>query len=230
MGWFGEAVVRSLRLIVSLDSDLVGIIWLSLLVSFTAIVVAGLLGVPCGVALGMGSFRGKGVVVSIFNTMMGIPPVVVGLVVFLLLSRQGLLGSAQLLFTPMAMMIAQTILVFPIIAALSHSAVMGLDPLLKDGARTLGASRVQVAILVVFEARYGIMAAMTAGFGRAVSEVGAVLMVGGNIKGSTRVMTTAIALQTSMGDYDLALALGILLILLAFVVNTVLYRIQGGGR
>ncbi len=216
-------------MIVSLDADLYGIIWLSLVVSLVAIVVAGALGIPSGVILGMTDFRAKGLVVSLFNTMMGIPPVVVGLVTFIFLSRQGLFGSAQLLFTPMAMVIAQTVLVFPIITALSHATVMGLDPLLKDGARTLGASRVQVAALVIFEARYGIIAALMAGFGRAISEVGAVLMVGGNIKGSTRVMTTAIALQTSMGDYDMALALGIVLIALAFAVNALFYRIQRGS-
>ncbi len=230
MGWFAEAALRAGQLIVSFDPELYAVIWLSLLVSLAAVAVAGVLGITLGVAVGMNRFRGKGLVVSFLNTMMGVPPVVVGLIVFLLLARQGVFGSAQLLFTPMAMMIAQTVLVFPIIAALAHAAVMGQDPLLRDSARTLGASPPQVVLLVVFEARYGIVAALTAGFGRAISEVGAVLMVGGNIKDATRTMTTAIAMQTSMGDYDLALALGLVLIALALAVNAVLYRIQRGGR
>ncbi len=229
MGWFAEAVLRAGRLILSFDPELYAIVWLSLLVSLAAVAVAGLLGVGLGVAVGMNSFRGKGLVVSVLNTMMGVPPVVVGLIVFLMLSRQGAFGSAQLLFTPTAMMIAQTLLVLPIIAALAHACVMGQDPLLRDSARTLGASPRQVLLLVVVEARYGLVAALTAGFGRAISEVGAVLMVGGNIKGATRTMTTAIAMQTSMGDYDLALALGLVLIALALAVNAVLYRVQKGG-
>jgi tungstate transport system permease protein len=127
------------------------------------------------------------------------------------------------------MVVAQTVLVFPIIAALTHATVMAQDPLLRDAARTLGASRVQMLLLIVYEARYGLMAALTAGFGRAIAEVGAVLMVGGNIKGATRTMTTAIAMQASMGDYHLALALGIVLIFLALLVNAVFYRVQKGG-
>ncbi len=230
MGWFLEAVARAARMIVSFDPDLYAVIWLSLLVSAVAVLVAGVVGIGCGVTLGMKAFRGKGVVVSLLNTMMGVPPVVVGLITFIVLSREGPFGSAQLLFTPAAMMIVQTVLVFPVIAALSHTAVMGQDSLLRDAARTLGASRLQVGLLVIHEARYGIVAALTAGFGRAISEVGAVLMVGGNIKGATRMMTTAIAMQTSMGDYDLALALGLVLIALALAVNAVFYRFQRGGK
>lgn len=230
MGWLLDAVVRAAGLIASFDPELYAVIWLSLLVSAVAVAVAGLLGVSCGVTLAMSTFRGKGLVVSVLNTMMGVPPVVVGLVTFIVLSREGPFGSAQLLFTPAAMMIAQTVLVFPVIAALANATVMGQEPLLRDAARTLGASRLQVALLVVHEARYGIVAAFTAGFGRAISEVGAVLMVGGNIKGATRVMTTTIAMQTSMGDYDLALALGLVLITLALAVNAVFYRFQRGSK
>jgi tungstate transport system permease protein len=229
LGGFAETVLQAGRMVVSFDPELYGIIGLSLLVSLIAVSLAGVLGIAAGVAIGLKAFRGKGLLVSILNTMMGVPPVVVGLITFIILSRQGPLGSAQLLFTPAAMVIAQTVLVFPIIAALAHATVTGQDPLLRDAARTLGASRAQVALLVIFEARYGLMAALTAGFGRAIAEVGAVLMVGGNIKGATRTMTTAIAMQTSMGDYQLALALGLVLILLAFAVNAVFYRIQRGG-
>jgi tungstate transport system permease protein len=222
-------MAEAFRLIFSLDPELYSIIWLSLGVSLTSVALAGVLGVSGGVAIGLRSFPGKGILVSLLNTMMGVPPVVVGLITFILLSRQGPLGSAQLLFTPAAMVVAQTVLVFPIITALTHATVMGQDPLLRDAARTLGANRLQVILLVIFEARYGLMAAVTAGFGRAIAEVGAVLMVGGNIKGATRTMTTAIAMQASMGDYRLALALGFVLILLALLVNAVFYRIQKGG-
>lgn len=228
MGWFGEAAGKALELIVTMDSELFGIIQLSLVVSLAAVAIAGAAGVTAGVALSSYDFRGKGLLINLFNTMMGMPPVVVGLVTFLLLSRQGLFGSARLLFTPAAMVIAQSILVFPIVAALTHSSVVSLEPLLRDCARTLGASRRQELLLVIREARYGIVAALTAGFGRAIAEVGAVLMVGGNIKGATRTMTTAIAMQTSMGDYGLALALGMVLIMLAFVVNAVFHLIQRG--
>ena len=228
MGWFAEALISAVGLIASLDGELYSIIGLSLWVSLSAVALSGLIGVPTGVALGMSRFRGKGLVVGSFNTLMGLPPVVAGLIVFLLLSRQGIFGEAQLLFTPTAMIIAQTVLVFPIIVALSHATVVGLEPLLPDAARTLGANRWQVALLIVHEARYGIMAALIAGVGRAMAEVGAVLMVGGNIKGATRTMTTTIAMQTSMGDYNLALALGMVLLLLAAGVNVILYRIQRG--
>lgn len=224
-----DTMLRAFQLIVSLDPELYSIIWLSLGVSLISVALAGFLGVSGGVAIGLRSFPGKGLLVSLLNTMMGVPPVVVGLITFIMLSRQGPFGSAQLLFTPAAMVVAQTVLVFPIIAALTHATVMGQDPLLRDAARTLGATRLQVIVLVVFEARYGLMAAVTAGFGRAIAEVGAVLMVGGNIKGATRTMTTAIAMQASMGDYHLALALGFILILVALLVNAVFYRIQKGG-
>lgn len=224
-----DTMLKAFQLIVSLDPELYSIIWLSLGVSLISVALAGFLGVSGGVAIGLRSFPGKGLLVSLLNTMMGVPPVVVGLITFIMLSRQGPFGSAQLLFTPAAMVVAQTVLVFPIIAALTHATVMGQDPLLRDAARTLGATRLQVILLVVFEARYGLMAAVTAGFGRAIAEVGAVLMVGGNIKGATRTMTTAIAMQASMGDYHLALALGFILILVALLVNAVFYRIQKGG-
>lgn len=229
MAGIAETVLRAVQLIFSFDAQLYGIIWLSLTVSLISVALAGLMGLAVGMAIGLRPFRGKGVIVSFLNTMMGMPPVVVGLVTFILLSRQGPFGSFQLLFTPAAMVVAQTVLVFPIIAALTHATLMGQDPLLRDAARTLGASRPQELLLVVYEARYGLTAALTAGFGRAIAEVGAVLMVGGNIKNATRTMTTAIAMQASMGDYHLALALGIVLILLALLVNAVFYHVQKGG-
>lgn len=226
---FSDAFLHSLKLIFTGDPEIWGIISLSLIVSFVSVMLGGLAGVMLGVFMGMRNFPFKGALEGLLNTFMGTPPVVVGLVVFLLLSRAGPLGGFNLLFTPTAMIIAQTVLVFPIVAALSHSAISSLDPLLKDGALTLGASPFQAGLLVVFEARHGIMAALIAGFGRAISEVGAVLMVGGNIREHTRVMTTTIALQTSMGNFEPALSLGIVLIFLALLVNMVFHRIQRSG-
>jgi len=230
VGWFGDAMASAMAMIFSLDVELYRIIGLSLQVTLSAVFIAAAIGIPAGIALGMTRFPGKGVLVGLFNTLMGLPPVVAGLVVFLMLSRRGVFGEAQLLFTPTAMIIAQTLLVTPILVALSQATVVGLDPLLPDVARTLGARRWQVALVVVHEARYGLMAAVTAGFGRAIAEVGAVLMVGGNIKDSTRTMTTAITMQTTMGDYDMALALGMVLLMLAAIMNGIFYLIQRGSN
>ena len=220
---------RAFQLIVSLDPELYGIIALSLEVSGLALALASLLGVPVGVLVGLRRFPGREAVISVLNSLMGLPPVVVGLGVYLLFSRSGPLGFFGLLFTPWAMVVAQTILAFPIVAALSHAAVMGVDPLVKDTIRSLGATPRQSIRWILAEARYGLMAAVIAALGRVLAEVGAVLMVGGNIAGYTRVMTTAIALETSKGDFELALALGVVLLLLALGINLGLRQIQKRG-
>ena len=229
MEWIFLAAGQAVELILSLDPDLTRIIGLSLGVSLSAVGLAGVLGVPCGVWLGLARFKGRGAVVSVLNALMGMPPVVVGLVVFMLLSRRGPLGGLELLFTPQAMVLAQTVLVWPIVTSLTLAAVHGLDPQVARQARTLGANRWQTARVVVREARFGVMAALIAGFGRAVAEVGAVLMVGGNIQGQTRVMTTTIAMETSKGDYQLALALGFVLLGVGLGVNLLFSRLQKGG-
>jgi tungstate transport system permease protein len=163
------------------------------------------------------------------NTLMGLPPVVVGLFVYLLLSRKGPLGFMGLLYSPPAMILAQTILAVPIVASLCHSAIVNIDPIIRQAATTLGATPGQVTITIIKEARYGIMSAVIAAFGRVMAEVGAILIVGGNIAGYTRVMTTTIALETDKGNFELALALGIILLSVSFVINALLHGIQRKG-
>jgi tungstate transport system permease protein len=221
-------------LILNFNPELLGIILMSLKVSGLALVVATLLGLPLAALLGLKRFPGRGLIINLLNTFMGLPPVVVGLFVYLLLSRKGPFGFLGLLYTPSAMVVAQTILAFPIVSALCHSALVNVPAVIRQAAKTLGATPSQEAILVVREARYGIMAGIIAGFGRVMAEVGAILMVGGNIAGYTRVMTTTIALETDKGNFELALALGIILLAISLLINFVLRLIQkrgdSGGR
>ncbi len=224
-----SSLARAFELLLSLDPVLYGIIFLSLQVSGLAVAAAAALGVPAGAGLALVRFPGREAVVSLLNTFMGLPPVVVGLVVYLILSRSGPMGFLGLLYSPTAMVAAQTILAFPIVAALTHAGIASVDPIVKDAIRSLGATTSQSARLIVLEARYAILAAVIAGYGRAAAEVGAVLMVGGNVEGYTRVMTTAIALETSRGDFELALALGIVLLFLSLVVNLALRAVQKRG-
>ncbi|MFP3867360.1 MAG: ABC transporter permease [Desulfobacteraceae bacterium] len=199
------------------------------MVSGSAVALATILGGSLGIWIALTPFGGRRLVINVLNTMMGLPPVVVGLVVYLLLSRRGPLGALSLLFTPGAMILAQTILASPIVAALTVSALLSVDPKIRDKAISLGATERQAAWTVVREARFALMAAVIAGFGRVNAEVGAVMMVGGNIAGYTRVMTTTIVLVTSQGRFELAIALGLVLIGLAFVINLLLQVLQGGG-
>ncbi len=224
-----EGFSKAFSLILHLDAELYGIIFLSLKISCIALCVAAFAGIPLGAALGLKRFPAKGAVISLLNTFMGLPPVVVGLFLYLLLSRSGPLGFLGLLYTPVAMMAAQTILALPIVASLSHSAVVGVDPIIRQAAMTLGASPLQVSWTVVKEARFGILSGVMAAFGRVMAEVGAILIVGGNIAGLTRVMTTAIALETDKGNFELALALGIILLTLSLLINILLHLIQRKG-
>ena len=221
--------IQAFSLIVHLNSELFGIILLSLQVSGLALVIATFIGLPLGAVLGLKRFPGRDLAISTSNTLMGLPPVVVGLFVYLLLSRKGPLGFLGLLYSPSAMIIAQTILAMPIVTALCHSAIVNVDPLIRQAARTLGATPRQETLAVIHEARYGILSAIIAGFGRVMAEVGSILIVGGNIAGYTRVMTTTIALETDKGNFELALALGIILLALSFIVNAVLHAVQRKG-
>lgn len=216
---FSDALWTALRLLAGLDRDLVEIILLSLRVSVTAVCLAAAIGLPLGAALALARFPGRRAVIILVNSLMGLPPVVVGLVVYLLLSRSGPLGGYGLLFTPAAMIIAQCILVVPIVAALTRQTVADLHEEYDEHLRSLGASRLQEIGTLLWDGRFRLLTGILAGFGRAVAEVGAVLIVGGNILHSTRVMTTAIALETSRGNLALALGLGIVLVLLAAGVN-----------
>jgi tungstate transport system permease protein len=224
-----ESFGQALSLILHLNKELLGIILLSLKVSGTALAVSTLIGLPLSALLGFKKFPLKGLSVSILNTFMGLPPVVVGLFVYLLLSRSGPLGFMALLYTPAAMVIAQTILALPIVTSLSHSAIISVDPIIKQASMTLGATPFQVSLTILREARYGIMSAIIAAFGRVMAEVGAILIVGGNIAGFTRVMTTTIALETDKGNFELALALGIILLSISLGINSALHLIQKKG-
>ena len=224
-----EGFIKAFFLILSFDKELLNIIFLSLQVSGIALVTATAIGVPVGAVLGLMRFPGRSLLVTLLNTFMGLPPVVVGLFLYLLLSRSGPLGFLSLLYTPSAMVIAQSILALPIVASICHSAVVSVDPIIKQASMTLGATPYQLASTIVNEARYGIMSGIIAGLGRVMAEVGAVLIVGGNIAGYTRVMTTTIALETDKGNFELALALGIILLLLSSLVTIVLNIIQKKG-
>jgi tungstate transport system permease protein len=210
------------QLIISGDPQLWSIVLLSLQVSLTAVAVAALIGMPLGAALAVGRFPGRGALIVLVNALMGLPPVVVGLLVYLMLSASGPLGVLQLLYTPTAMIVAQVVLVTPIIAALTRQTVEDLDTEYAEQLRSLGVTRMASVPTLLWDGRFSLVTALLAGFGRASAEVGAVIIVGGNINHVTRVMTTTIALETSKGNLALALALGMVLIVLAIAVNAAL--------
>jgi tungstate transport system permease protein len=217
---------KALGLIFSSDREIFSIALLSLRVSTIATFLSSLVGVPLGFIIGSGQFWGKKGLTAIFNTLMALPTVVVGLLVYSLISRQGPLGPLELLFTPKAMVIGQFILATPIIVALTISATQAIDPRVKITAMTLGAGPLRTAVTVLSEAKFALMAAVVAGFGRVIGEVGCALMVGGNIRGYTRTMTTAISLETAKGEFAFGLALGFILLTVAFVVNILLHWLQ----
>jgi len=227
MNDFAAAVSTALALIASLDVDLREIVLLSLAVSLTASLCALAIGAPLGTALAVYRFPGRGALIVIANALLGLPPVVVGLIVYLLLSRSGPLGSLGILFTPTAMVIAQCALGTPIIIALVHRTAAGLWATYGDSLLVDGASRVRTLPPLMRMGRDGLLTAFLAAFGRAIAEVGAIIIVGGNIRGYTRTMTTAIVLETSKGQFGLALALGAWLLALALVANLVIVRAQG---
>jgi tungstate transport system permease protein len=218
---------QAINLILSADPALFEIVWLSLRVSGVALAISTTLGVPIGAALGLSRLRVRGLVTALLYTGMGLPPVVVGLFVYLMLSRSGPFGMLSWLFTSSAMIVAQVIIAFPLVAGLTMAAVQSVDPALRVQVRSLGATRWQELWAVLCETRIGIVAAIVAGFGGIISEVGAVMLVGGNIEGKTRVLTTAIVLNTRTGEFALAIALGVVLLALAFVANVAMLRLQG---
>jgi len=221
-----QAFASALRQIVTLDSQLLQIIALSLKVTLTAVAIATLLGFSVGGVLAVYRFPGRGAVAALLNALMGLPPVVAGLIVYLLLSNAGPLGVLQLLYTPGAMIIAQAILITPIVAALTRQTCEDLLEEYRDQLRSLGASSAEMVTTLLWDGRYRLTTAVLAGFGRAIAEVGAVMIVGGNIDHVTRTMTTAIALETSKGNIALALALGMILLAIALVVNIALMSIR----
>jgi tungstate transport system permease protein len=226
-----EAAFRAaLALIMGADATLWGIIALSLGVSLSAVALASLVGLPLGAAVALYRFPGRGGLIVLLNAAMGLPPVVVGLVVYLMLSRAGPLGSLGILFTPQAMVIAQAVLVAPIIAALARQTVEDLWAEMQEQLRSLGVGPTRAIPTLLWEGRFSLLMAVLAGFGRAIAEVGAVIIVGGNIAGVTRTMTTAIALETSKGDLALALGLGIILISLSASINAAAFLLGQAAR
>jgi tungstate transport system permease protein len=216
----------ALQLVLSGDPALFAIVLLALIVSLSAVLLAALIGVPIGALIALTSFRGRDGVIVLLNTLMGLPPVVIGLVVYLALSRSGPLGAWGLLFTPQAMVIAQTILVAPIIAALSRQTIEDLWLEYRDELTAMNVGRIRRVGTLVWDARFSLITALLAGFGRAAAEVGAVIIVGGNIEGYTRTMTTAIALETSKGNLALAIGLGIVLMAIVLTVNALAWAVR----
>jgi len=219
--------IQAVQLIVARDPALFEVIALSLQVTGVALLFSTLVGIPVGAWLGLKHFRGRRLIMALLYTGMGFPPVVVGLFVYLMLSRSGPVGFLGWLFTPQAMVAAQTIISFPLVAGFTMAAVIGVDPNLRQQVQALGATPWQTTLAVLAEARIGVIVSVIAGFGSIISEVGAVMLVGGNIEGKTRVLTTAIVLETRKGNFDLALALGIVLLSLSFLANLAMLRLQG---
>lgn len=230
MGVIGSGIIEALKLLVTGDPEVMEITLRTLQVSGTATLISVILGVPFGIFLALNRFWGRSLLVSLVNFGMGLPPVVVGLITWLCLARYGPLGFLGLLYTPAAMIIAQAVIASPLVAGFTVAAIQSVNPKMHLQILALGANRVQFIWLLLREARLGILAAVIAGFGGVISEVGASIMVGGNIRGETRVLTTAIALEVSKGRFELATALSIILLLLSFLITAILTGIQQHRR
>jgi len=221
-----QGFLKAVELIISLDPEVMEIAGRSLRISVTSALLASTICIPLGSTIHFYNFRGKRILINLIQTFFSVPTVCIGLFVFVIFSRAGPLGELNILFTPTAMVIGQMILITPVLLGLTISALSGVDKAISDTARSLGASNLQTMLAIIREARYAMMATVIMGFGRAISEVGCALMVGGNIRGFTRIITTAISLETSKGELELSIALGIILLTLALIINTILNRIQ----
>jgi tungstate transport system permease protein len=226
MDYLLNSVVAAFQLVFSFDLAVYAVVWTSIRISLLAVLIAASFSIPMSLLVALREFPGKALLLQTLNTLVALPTVVVGLLLYGILSRQGPLGDLGLLYTPTAMVMGQCVLIIPVIWSLGISAINGADPRLLATAQTLGANPLQQGLLFLNELRFAIMAAIVMGFGRAIGEVGIAMMLGGNIEGFTRTMTTAIALETSKGEFEFALALGALLLLVAFVVNGLLQRFQ----
>jgi tungstate transport system permease protein len=225
-----EGILKAFHLLVTLDPEVLGITLLSLQISGTATLISLFIGISTGTLVALTEFPGRRLVVSLINTGMGLPPVVVGLFVTLFLWRNGPLGFLEILYTPAAMILAQAVIATPIVTGISLAAIQALPKKLRLQILALGATRLQMVWILVKEARLPLLAGVMAGFGGVISEVGASIMVGGNIKGYSRVLTTATVMETSRGNFDVAIALGVILLLLAYFINLVLTHIQQRER
>ncbi|MEN6468958.1 MAG: ABC transporter permease, partial [Smithella sp.] len=221
-----QGIIKAFELLISFDPEVMSITWLSLKISGTATFISLFFGVSIGTAVALTNFPGKRLVISIINTGMGLPPVVVGLFVTILIWRNGPLGFLEILYTPYAMIVAQAIIATPIVMGISLASIQNLPPNLRLQILSLGASRMQMVWVLIKESKLPLLAAVMAGFGGVISEVGASIMVGGNIKGYSRVLTTATVMETGKGNFDIAIALGIILLILAFLVNLLLTHVQ----
>jgi len=222
-----KGFIQAIRLIITLDPQVFEIVSLSLRVTGTALLFSALVGLPLGSWLGLKRFIGRRLAIALLYTGMGFPPTVVGLFVFLMLSRSGPFGSLGWLFTPKAMALAQVIISFPLVSGFTMASVMGVDPDLRRQLLSLGATDWQATLAILMEAKMGVIVSLIAGFGSIISEVGAVMLVGGNIEGATRVLTTAIVLETRKGNFDLGMALGVILLALSFTANLAMLHLQG---
>jgi tungstate transport system permease protein len=223
--WSG--LLEALRLIITLNPEVMGITARSLSISLVSAILASIINVPLGGLIESRTFRGKNGLISLIHTLYSLPTVTVGLLVYLILSRNGPLGSLELLYTPLGMVLGQTILITPIMIGLTISALGEVSPQIKETARSLGSSELQTILVVIGEVRSAVLAAVLLAFGRALSEVGVAMMIGGNIRGYTRVLTTAISLETSMGNLELSMSLGIILLLISLLVNLIANRARG---
>jgi tungstate transport system permease protein len=230
MGFLAESLRKAVLLIISGSPDVLSAVWTSIVISANSILLASLLGIPAGMCIGAGEFPLKRILLTLLNSLMSMPTVVIGLLIYSVISRRGVLGSWNLLFTPSGMILGLTLLALPIVTNYSLSAVKGADPRIVPTALTLGATRFQTLLQLTREVRFGILAAIIAGFGRVISEVGAAMMLGGNIRGYTRTMTTAIALETEKGEFAYGLALGIILMGVALGINALLTFVQEKRR
>lgn len=224
MGYIFDGIIEAFKLLISFDREVYSIIFLSIYVSLTSTLISSFIGIPLGFLIGLKKFRFKRICARFLYTFMSLPPVVVGLVVAIIISRRGPLGHLSLLFTPAAMIIAQTLLVTPIITGILFNNSKDQGHLIKQICKTLGGNRWDTLILLIKEMRINILIAVVTGFGRAISEVGAVMIVGGNIKGHTRVMTSFIAMNHSMGNYSISIAMGLVLLMISFITNSILYK------
>lgn len=222
-----QGFIQAIQLIFGFNPALYEVIGLSLLIAGVSLFFSALVGIPLGAFLGLTRFPGRRLVMALLYTGMGFPPVVIGLFVYLMFSRSGPFGQLGWLFTPRAMSVAQTIIAFPLVAGFTMAAVMSVNPNLRLQLRALGATNWQATVAILMEARVGVIVSMAAGFGAVISEVGAVMLTGGNIAGKTRTLTSAIILETQKGNFDLAIALGIILLLLSFMANLTMTRLQG---
>lgn len=228
MDYYTDAIFRALELIISLDPEVIQVVTTSLKISISSTFIASIISMPLAVLIARNKFKTKKFINIILNTMLSLPTVVVGIFIYSLISRRGVLGELDLLFTPIGIIMGQVILIIPLITALIRNVIFSMDEKLYKTATSMGASRSQKFKLLILEARYGIIGAVIAGFGRVLGEIGVSMMLGGNIKGVTRTITTAMSLETNKGRFAFALALGIILLSLSFLINFVTYFLQEG--